>query len=175
MVAPEVIRANLVVGGDKNLVHKPFTVAGTEVRRGPSLPACAPSMQAGVDDATQTRCLAQRLDGVEKSAAKAQETMELLLDLTDSVEKKTVSSIVDQFSKGLDGRFREMAAQQVEAQKKADQDRWAQFKELQEMLAHKSPVLFPLQGIPEGCCCQSNSASWKGSGGSGLACGFSSL
>ena len=46
---------------------------------------------------------------------------------------------MDQFSKSLDGRFREMAAQQVEAQKKADQDRWAQLKELQEMLAHKSP------------------------------------
>ena len=65
MVAPEVIRANLVVGGAKNLVHKPFTV----------------SIQAVVDDATQTRCLAleKRLDGVEKSAAKAQETMELRL------------------------------------------------------------------------------------------------
>ena len=64
MVAPEVIRANLVVGGDKNLVHKPFTVAGTEVRRGPPYQLVRPRYR---------RLLMmpfKRLDGVEKSAAK---------------------------------------------------------------------------------------------------------
>ena len=62
-----------------------------------------------------------------------------------------MTASMEQFNKSLDGRFREMNAQQLEAQKKAEQDRWSQFKELQELLAHKSPkvrAVSPAAGRP---------------------------
>ena len=163
VVTSEATRANLVVGGDKDLVNKQFTVEGGEVSKGPVLPAGSASMQTVVDEAIQSKFLTleKRLDQVEKTATKAQKRTELRLTgadvntalstFSDKVEQK-MSSSMEQFSKSLDGRFREMAAQQIEAQKKADQDRWAQFKELPDMLAQKSP---------KGGYSQSDPASWK--------------
>ena len=136
VVTPEPVKPNPVVGGDRELVSKPFHVTV-------------------IDETTQAKfqAIEKRLENVEKENVKAQKTVQLRLDgvearvadiggalstLSGTVEKQMIAGM-EQFHKSLEGRFREMNAQNVEAQKKAEQDRWSQFKELQEMLAHKSP------------------------------------
>ena len=155
VVTPEAVKPNPVVGGDRELVSKPFHVTGSESSRGPVLPAGAPMLQTVIDETTQAKfqAIEKRLESVEKENVKAQKTVQLRLDgvearvadiggtlssLTGTVEKQMMAGM-EQFHKSLEGRFREMNAQNIEAQKKAGQDRWSQFKELQEMLAHKSP------------------------------------
>ena len=151
VVTPEAVKPNPVVGG----VLKPFHVTGSESSKGPVLPAGAPMLQTVIDETTQAKfqAIEKRLENVEKENVKAQKTVQLRLDgvearvadiggalstLSGTVEKQMIAGM-EQFHKSLEGRFREMNAQNVEAQKKAEQDRWSQFKELQEMLAHKSP------------------------------------
>ena len=155
VVTPEAVKPNPVVGGDRELVSKPFHVTGSESSKGPVLPAGAPMLQTVIDETTQAKfqAIEKRLENVEKENVKAHKTVQLRLDgvearvadiggamstLSGTVEKQMMAGM-EQFHKSLEGRFREMNAQNIEAQKKAEQDRWSQFKELQEMLAHKSP------------------------------------
>ncbi len=57
---------------------------------------------------------------------------------------------LDQFSKTVEGRFKELASSQAEAQKKLEQDRIQQFQDLQELLAHKSPKVRAVSQGPPG-------------------------
>jgi len=131
------------------------------VSSGYSVPAPAANMQTAVDEASQAKFtnLEKRLEAVEENTAKAQEKTDLRLvgvesrvaevttavgSLSQSVGEQLKASL-DHFSKTVEGRFRELASNQAESQRKMEQDRVQQFQELQDLLAHKSPKVRAVQ------------------------------
>lgn len=149
-----------VVGGDKESRAQAFTLVNP-VSSGYSVPAPAANMQTAVDEASQAKFtnLEKRLEAVEENTAKAQEKTDLRLvgvesrvaevttavgSLSQSVGEQLKASL-DHFSKTVEGRFRELASNQAESQRKMEQDRVQQFQELQDLLAHKSPKVRAVQ------------------------------
>ena len=108
-----------------------------------------------MDEVAQAKfaTLEKRLEAVEKGTTKAQEKMTLRLDGVESRVADVTAAVgslsasvgdqlrasLEQFSKTVEGRFKDFTAAQVEQQKQFEKDRCQQMQDLQDMLAHKSP------------------------------------
>ena len=165
VITADALQVNPVVGGEKAVRSQTFAVASSSGTGGVTLPAPVGTMQAALDDVAHNRfaALEKRLDTIEKNTSKVQEKNELRLagvesrmtEVTNAVSSMTtvfgdqLKASLDQFSKSVDGRFREMTAAQTETQRKSDEARAQQFQDLQDLLAHKSPkVRAVAQGTP---------------------------
>ena len=133
VITAEMQQVHPVVGGDKALRAQAFNLVNVS-SAGCVLPTPPASMQSAVDEVTQSKfaILEKRLEAVEKNTVKTQEKTDLRLagvearvaDVTSAVGSlsatvgEQLKAPLDQFSKTVEGRFKELASPQAEAQKK---------------------------------------------------------